>query len=214
MNDFLHSLRTNKDKRYDKSRRNYDSPSYRQNDRMNNSERKRKNAYRPQQNEQTQAYAAINKLLPTIKTLLESQNDDRKKLIVAEERKAAAMESIASLLKQLSGGAADALPVLESIESFCENDACEPVKDETTHVPEEAGLPAEEQKLAAKTEKPAEENAAQGTKQNQDLVSMVKGLRAQGYSYEKIARHLEENNIPTVSGRGKWRGQAVSKLCQ
>jgi len=214
MNDFLHSLRTNKDKRYDKSRRNYDSPSYRQNDRMNNSERRRKNAYRPQQNEQTQAYAAINKLLPTIKTLLESQNEDRKKLIVAEERKAAAMESIASLLKQISGGAADALPVLESIESFCENDACEPVEDETTPVPEDAGLTAVEQQQDAKAEKPAEEKAAPGTKQKQDLVPMIKSLREQGYSYEKIARHLEENNIQTVSGRGKWRGQAVSKLIQ
>jgi len=214
MNDFLHSLRTNKDKRYDKSRRNYDSPSYRQNDRMNNSERRRKNAYRPQQNEQAQAYSAINKLLPTIKTLLESQNEDRKKLIVAEERKAVAMESIASLLKQLSGGAADALPVLESIESFCENDACEPVEDETTPVPEDAGLKAVEQQLDAKAEKPAEEKAAPGAKQKQDLVPMIKSLREQGYSYEKIARHLEENNIPTVSGRGKWRGQAVSKLIQ
>ena len=214
MNDFLHSLRTNKDKRYDKSRRNYDSPSYRQNDRMNNSERKRKNAYRPQQNEQAQAYSAINKLLPTIKTLLESQNEDRKKLIVAEERKAAAMESIASLLKQISGGAADALPVLESIESFCENDACEPVEDETTPVPEGDGLTAVEQQLDSKADKPAEEKAAQGTKQNQDLVPMIKNLRKQGYSYEKIARHLEENNIPTVSGRGKWRGQAISKLIQ
>lgn len=214
MNDFLHSLRSNKDKRFDRNRRNYESPSYRQNDRMNNSERRRKNAYRPQQNEQSQAYAAINKLLPTIKTLLESQNEDRKKLIVAEERKAAAMESIAAFLKQLSGGAADALPVLESIESFCENDACEPVEDETTLVPEDTGLTAEEQQLDAKAEKPAEEKSTQGATQNHDLVSMVKGLREQGYSYEKIARHLEENNIPTVSGRGKWRGQAVSKLCQ
>ena len=181
---------------------------------MNNSERRRKNAYRPQQNEQSQAYAAINKLLPTIKTLLESQNEDRQKLIVAEERKAAAMESIASLLKQLSGGAADALPVLESIESFCENDACEPVEDESTLEPENAGLKAVEQRLDAKAEKPAEEKATRRTKQNQDLVPMIKSLREQGYSYEKIARHLEENNVPTVSGRGKWRGQAVSKLIQ
>ena len=133
MNDFLHSLRSNKDKRFDRNRRNYESPSYRSNDRMNNSDKRRKGPYRSQQNEQAQAYAAINKLLPTIKTLLESQTEDRKKLIEAEERKAAAMEAIASFLKQLSGGTNDALPVLESIESFCENDACEPVEEESSH---------------------------------------------------------------------------------
>jgi len=214
MNDFLHSLRSNKDKRFDRNRRNYESPGYRPNDRMNNSDRKRKTPYRSQPNEQAQAYAAINKLLPTIKTLLESQNDDRKKLIEVEERKAAAMESIASLLKQLSGGTADALPVLESIESFCENDTCKPVEEETQSVPDDDGIQAEEQRLVAEVEKPVVETGSQKTMQHEELVSTITGLREQGFSYEKIARHLEENQIPTVSGRGKWRGQAVSKLIQ
>jgi len=214
MNDFLHSLRSNKDKRFDRNRRNYESPSYRSNDRMNNSDRRRKGSYRSQQNEQSQAYAAINKLLPTIKTLLESQNEDRKKLIEAEERKAAAMEAIASFLKQLSGGTVDTLPVLESIESFCENDTCEPPQEASPSVPEDAGMQTEEQLADAREEKPVPETGSHPPLQHEELVAMVKGLRAQGFSYEKIARHLEENQIPTVSGRGKWRGQAVSKLCQ
>ena len=214
MNDFLHSLRGNKDKRFDRNRRNYESPSYRSNDRMNNSDKRKKGPYRSQQNEQTQAYAAINKLLPTIKALLESQTEDRKKLIEAEERKAAAMESIASLLKQLSGGATDALPVLESIESFCENDACEPVGEESSLVPEDAEMQADEQGVDTEEEKPAAEVGQQTAMQRDKLVSMIQALREQGFTYEKIARHFEENQIPTISGRGKWRGQAVSKLCQ
>ena len=214
MNDFLHSLRNNKDKRFDRNRKSYDSPSYRSNDRMNNSDKRRKGPYRPQQNEQTQAYAAINKLLPTIKALLESQTEDRKKLIEAEERKAAAMESIASFLKQLSGGATDALPVLESIESFCENDACEPVGEESSLVTEGAEMQADEQGVDTEEEKPAAEAGQQTAMQRDKLVSMIQALREQGFTYEKIARHFEENQIPTISGRGKWRGQAVSKLCQ
>ena len=214
MNDFLHSLRGNKDKRFDRNRRNYESPSYRSNDRMNNSDKRRKGPYRSQQNEQTQAYAAINKLLPTIKALLESQTEDRKKLIEAEERKAAAMESIASFLKQLSGGATDALPVLESIESFCENDACEPVGEESSRVPEDAEMQANDQGVDTEEEKPAAEAGQQTSIGRDKLVPMIQALREQGFSYEKIARHFEENQIPTISGRGKWRGQAVSKLCQ
>ena len=214
MNDFLHSLRGNKDKRFDRNRRTYESPSYRSNDRMNNSDKRKKGPYRSQQNEQTQAYAAINKLLPTIKALLESQTEDRKKLIEAEERKAAAMESIASLLKQLSGGATDALPVLESIESFCENDACEPVGEESSLVPEDAEMQADEQGVDTEEEKPAAEAGQQTSMGRDELVPMIQALREQGFSYEKIARHFEENQIPTISGRGKWRGQAVSKLCQ
>ncbi len=214
MNDFLHSLRNNKDKRFDRNRKSYDSPSYRSNDRMNNSDKRRKGPYRPQQNEQTQAYAAINKLLPTIKTLLESQTEDRKKLIEAEERKATAMEAIASFLKQLSGGTNDALPVLESIESFCENDACEPVGEESSLESQDAGMQADDQGVDAQEEKPAGEAGQQTAMQRDDLVSMIQALREQGLSYEKIARHFEEKEIPTISGRGKWRGQAVSKLCQ
>jgi hypothetical protein len=41
---------------------------------------------------------------------------------------------------------------------------------------------------------------------------MIREMRAQGFSYDKIARQLDAGNIPTPSGRGKWRGQAVSKL--
>jgi hypothetical protein len=214
MNDFLHSLRNNKDKRFDRNRKSYDSPSYRSNDRMNNSDKRKKGPYRPQQNEQAQAYAAINKLLPTIKTLLESLTEDRKKLIEAEERKATAMEAIASFLKQLSGGATDALPVLESIESFCENDACEAVGGESSLVPEDAEMQADEQGVDTEEEKPAAEAGQQTSMGRDELVPMIQALREQGFSYEKIARHFEENQIPTISGRGKWRGQAVSKLCQ
>jgi hypothetical protein len=181
---------------------------------MNRSDSRRKGSYRSQQNEQAQAYAAINKLLPTIKTLLESLNDDRRKLIEAEERKASAMEAIAAFLKQLSGVNGDALPVLESIESFCENDTCEPVRDEAALVPEDAGIQAEEKQVFSEEKASVTDTGSPQPTQRDDLRTMIIGLREKGFSYEKIARHLEENQIPTISGRGKWRGQAVSKLIQ
>jgi hypothetical protein len=36
-------------------------------------------------------------------------------------------------------------------------------------------------------------------------------LRAEGKSYEKIANALETEGFPTVSGRGRWRGQTVKR---
>ena len=44
------------------------------------------------------------------------------------------------------------------------------------------------------------------------LLSTITEMRNDGVSFEKIAAELEKRGIPTVSGRGKWRGPAVSKL--
>lgn len=214
MSDFLHSLRNNRDKRFDRTRRGYESPSYRSNDRQQNSADRKKSSYRSQQNEQAQIYAAINKLLPTIQTFLESMTEDRKRLIQTEERKAAAMEAIASSMRQ-SSGETDALPIMESIESVCENEACAPVQEEVLDESENLvippvieSMPAEEASIA-----PSEMESKDALSRD-ELVEMLKGLRREGLSYEKIAKHLQSNAVPTISGRGIWRGQAVSKLCQ
>lgn len=44
------------------------------------------------------------------------------------------------------------------------------------------------------------------------LLDTISTMRTQGVSWEKIARHLDDTRIPTVSGKGKWRGQAVKKF--
>ena len=43
---------------------------------------------------------------------------------------------------------------------------------------------------------------------------LICDMRSDGTSYEKIALHLEELGVPTLSGRGKWRGQTVYRLCR
>ena len=124
------------------------------------------------------------------------------------------MEAIAAFLKKLSGPTGDVLPALESIESFCENDTCEPVEEEATLVPEDAAMEGDELKTASEGRRFAVGTGSSKTMQRNELQAMIRGLREQGFSYEKIARHLEETQVPTISGRGKWRGQAVSKLIQ
>lgn len=213
MSDFLHSLRSNKDKRFDRNRRNFDSPSYRSNDRQNGMDRKKKGSYRAQQAEQAQAYAAINKLLPTMKTLLETLTEDRKRLIQAEERKADAMEAIASFLKNFSG-AADTPPVIDSIESLCEDGICAPIDDPSSKKEVPDNIPPVDPVVASKKQTKDLQTQTKNSPNDDERLETIKRLRKEGFSYEKIARYLEDNGVPTISGRGKWRGQAVSKLIQ
>ena len=184
MNDFLHSLRTGKDKRYDRTRRGNDDAPFRTNDRHNSMDKRKRGNY-TKSNVAENAYVTIAKLLPPVKTLLETIVSDKKDFLKIEERKTEAMESIALCLKKIAG-----------IDS-AENDAVQ-LQTETEDNQTDVAVPEDI------NEKPAPVPAAPA--------DMIREMRSQGFSYDKIARALDMENIPTPSGRGKWRGQAVSKL--
>ena len=183
MDDFLHRLRTGKDKRYDRSRRNYETPPYRSVDRQNGSDRRKRGSYKQQSSDH--ANTTIAKILPAVKSLLEAIAEDQKRLTGLEERKTAAMEDIAVYLKKLAG--------------FEENTAAGDIDLEPEETQEEPlQRTAEDDKDATDLEK---------------TLQLIKKLREEeALSFEKIAKHLDANGISTPSGRGKWRGQAVSKL--
>jgi histone H3/H4 len=101
MDDFLHRLRTGKDKRYDRSRRNYEPSQYRSMDRQNGMDRRKKGGYKQQASDQN--YTTIAKVLPAVKSLLETIAEDHKQLTRLEERKTAAIEDIAVYLKKMAG---------------------------------------------------------------------------------------------------------------
>lgn len=44
------------------------------------------------------------------------------------------------------------------------------------------------------------------------ILKIIHGLRQKGQTYERIAEHLESEGIPTLSGKGKWRGQSIYRL--
>lgn len=44
-------------------------------------------------------------------------------------------------------------------------------------------------------------------------LELIHNMRKDGMSYEKIANFLDTKKIPTFSGRGKWRGQTIHRLC-
>ena len=184
MNDFLHSLRTGKDKRYDRTRKGNDNLPYRPGDRHNSMDKRKRGNYAKGTIAEN-AYVTIANLLPPVKTLLETIVAGKKDFLEIEERKAKAMEDVALYLKKLTGtGNGESDPI------ELQNEAAEPATPVL--------IPEDMDEVPASNEVTA--------------VDMIRDMRAQGLSYDKIARQLDMDNIPTPSGRGKWRGQAVSKL--
>ncbi len=184
MNDFLHSLRTGKDKRYDRTRKGNDNVPYRPLDRHNGMDKRKRGNY-TKSNVAENAYLTIAKLLPPVKTLLETIVEDKKDFLAIEERKAEAMEAIALYLQKLAGTG---------------NGAVDPIdlQNETAEILTSTAVSESMDEVPAPVEMTVE--------------VMIGDMRAQGFSYDKIARQLDMDNIPTPTGRGKWRGQAVSKL--
>lgn len=183
MDDFLHNLRSGNLKQPDRNRRQYGDSQYKGPQRRTGAERRK----RDQENGlQSEALMAIKDLL---KSILENQKrmaevlDERNK---AEERKAIALEQIAERM----GGA----PSNSTVTVAPENQQ---------RSPEETATIKKTVPLAIQTKTP---------KRIDDAGLMICRLRDEGFSYAKIADTLEAKGIPTVSGKGRWRGQSVQRL--
>ncbi len=46
-----------------------------------------------------------------------------------------------------------------------------------------------------------------------EVLNIIRNMRNDGDSFGKIAAHLEDLNVPTFSGKGKWHAQTISKVC-
>lgn len=184
MNDFLHSLRTGKDKRYDRNRGRHDSPNYRPGDRHMSSDKRKRGNYN-KSNIAENAYVTIAKLLPQVKVLLETIVTERSDFLALEERRTVAMERIATYLQMIAGDDSGQFEAEQAVEKSDELEA-----DRTANG----------------------DVVAASDNHSVNPIDTIQALRAQGLSYDKIARRLEDDNVATPSGRGKWRGQTVSKL--
>jgi CRISPR/Cas system CMR-associated protein Cmr1 (group 7 of RAMP superfamily) len=101
---------------------------------------------------------------------------------IAEERKAEAIEAIA-----------------DSFEEFVKG---KKVPKKIPEIPSDRIEDPEQFQKADKLDQAGRDQAAK----------LVCELRAQGVSYARIASKMEQMEIPTLSGRGKWRGQTVQRL--
>ena len=183
MDDFLHNLRSGNLKQPDRNRRQYGDPQYKGPQRRTSPERRKKDHDNGLQAE----------ILTAIKDLLKNLHESQKRMVQAmdernktESRKTKALLQIAERLDNIA---------LENKSNTA-----------STHleIPKKEKAPEKKSATAPFT--------AKGLSTINDAGSLICRLRDQGFSYAKIADTLEAEGIPTVSGKGHWRGQSVQRL--
>lgn len=187
MDDFLHNLRSGKLKQPDRGRRDY--TDYKGPQRRAGSERRKPDYYAKVTNEN---FALVKDSLDLLAEHQKRIADTVTAIEKTDARIANALETIATMIVRHLGGQ-DAIsgqngPADSEPDRIVPTEAVDDRSDVGTdnQKPGDAGKP--------------------------EMLDMITAMRADGNSWEKIARHMDEQNIPTVSGKGKWRGPAVKKF--
>ncbi|GAB6907502.1 hypothetical protein DESC_350017 [Desulfosarcina cetonica] len=199
MDDFLHNLRSGKLKQTDRSRRDY--TDYKGPQRRAGNERRKPDYYTKVTNEN---FALIKE---TLDVLAENQTriaDTIATQNITATRIANSLEALATMIGR-KWGYEDLLPhtdEADTMASRCETDPASSPSSHSVAAPQAA--PAEKAPSAEETSSEEEEEPS--------TLDVIAGMREEGESWEKIARYLDNHQVPTVSGKGKWRGPAVKKL--
>lgn len=184
MDDFLHNLRSGKLKQPDRGRRDYSD--YKGPQRRGSSERRRTDYYAKVTGEN---FALVKDSLDNLAQQQKRIADALGTRTDAESRIADALESIAAMLGRQVG-----------------TDESSPVKEETSDKPADSA-PAtdggEDWKISGQK---------LSDRDRPKLMQNIASMREAGQSWEKIARQMIEQAVPTVSGKGLWRGPAVKKF--
>jgi len=190
---------------YQNSQNNYHH--HRNNDNQNNNNyHHRNNDNRRYQQRPRNDFAQKDENLGLIKELLETMVTQQgqameihERRAIAEERKAEAIEEIASIISSLAGAE---FPSIDKVVSGIDAVARE-FEDE---------MDLDEEEVMAEGPDQDEPPAAELSKD--EIVDMIHKMRTQGSTYNEVAAHLTELGLPTFSGRGKWHAQTIHRLCQ
>jgi hypothetical protein len=202
MDDFLHNLRTGKNKPFDRNRKQFDNNGYKNPDRQGPNDNRRKDAF--------QRTPPVDHF-PAIKILLGDITEGQRRLADIYDRRATAEERIASALERIASSFFEKNPVAPADWPEKKTDLDSRIIPETVQpvcVSQPATIDASR---AVK-----KDSAADVIKPGMDrksVLEMIGAMREEQMSYEKIARTLEVQGIPTFSGKGAWHSQTVSKLC-
>ncbi len=187
MDDFLHNLRSGKLKQPDRGRRDY--TDYKGPQRRAGSERRKPDYYAKVTSEN---FALVKDSLDILAENQKRIGDAMMARNKTEARIADALEAIATMMGRHWGYetnlAQRSEPDRDAMDGFVPPVAMD----------NRAGIGTSSQPL--------------GDEEEPELLGIIAAMRAEGESWEKIARHMDTQNIPTVSGKGKWRGSAVKKV--
>jgi hypothetical protein len=201
MDDFLHNLRTGKNKPFDRNRKQFDSNGYKNPDRQGTNDNRRKDAF--------QRPPSVDHF-PAIKILLGDISEGQRRLADIYERRATAEERIASALERLASGFSGNNPPSQPAVSEQKIDEQVLLTVVETAEPVSA-LQPETTTILSRIE--ITDDSTQPELDRNRILEMIGDMRKEQMSYEKIARTLEAQGIPTFSGKGAWHSQTISKLC-
>ena len=227
LNDFLHQLRQSREKQYDRTKRPHSNPQYRDHDRRGAKDFRKTHTTRSTQD----LSAVLGPALTSIQELLKETHGQIKRLASAEEKRAETEERKTDVLEKI----ADRLTVLAaSVVGGGTNteDFRTAGGQETQPMAKPAGKaeqdPSADEQEAEFIEGSAEETGEAKTCDEQEtdpfspeesstsareiVYDKIKKMRDDGMSFEGISRELEAQGVPTLSGKGRWRGQTVHKL--
>lgn len=188
--------------RYDRNYRSYNNYPKKGNESSNGN---MKNGSQTHSNTTEQVTSFIREIMPVVKRFLESNSELQKKLadiaemnIKVEERKAEAMQNIASALKLMIH---PDTPANETAEfdtfEFLDDDANHNQVNKTDVIKKQEDIP-EKKKVNNST--------------SQKLLKTILKLREEGMSFGQVAQHLTSENISTISGKGRWHASTVSSF--
>ena len=216
------------ERRFDRGNRQFENPQYISQDRQSPNQRKKFT------NRKSDPLELLNDLLkkaaPEIKDRLDEISHSQKRLADAEERKAAALERIALCFQ--GGTPVDATPIESSVTPVSEfepvseaSPASEPVAGivhESKPAPESEALSekqastldqAAENPLPPLDAPPVSTIRAKATDDDRTrALQIIQKMYQKDATYNQIALRLEEENLPTFSGRGKWHAQTIHRL--
>jgi hypothetical protein len=197
MDDFLYNLRRETDKR---NRRQGGQQQYRGPDRRGGKDQRRGFVKRSDPTAE---------LLPEIKSLLETINENQKRLVDNENRKVLALENIAASFRIMSGNNEP----IEMPEAKSTPDAPAAAPQPEVEVEKKANFEDEPETVEAPAEAGEGEDAPIRSNR-EDIRKIALELREQGKTYKEIAQYLDDKKIPTFSGKGGWHAPTIHKLCK
>jgi len=203
--DFLHNLRSSHRQRFDRNRKPYDNPQYRKNDAQNTRDRKSGFVRRGMDAD------AMGGLKKVLEGLLESQKlftQAVQDMVQAQQRQALALERIAGIM----AGPGPAMVPAHDGHPLVTVTAQPTVADLPAAEPNDVSAPGDPADEAAQDEAIDDQGPLPASDRFPQTMGLITDLQKSGYSYERIARHLEHHQVPTPSGRGRWRGSLVSRI--
>lgn len=185
MDDFLYNLRNNANqKRHDGNRKPYGA--YNRNYDRNRGKDNKGGYYNRTIHQE---------YLPLLKKAIDEISASYKRMAEAGERRARAEERQAKALEMIAS-VTTGQPIIAENEIEVQDDS----KVETT----ESSTENENAEVSETTTSPETER--------EKIVGTIRDMRNNNISYDKIAQFLSDKGVPTITGKGQWRAQTVSRL--